>query len=184
MGTSMHIFLTGDSQIGKSTALRRFLEQTNISADGFLTFFNPPKGTPGITARNLYITKFDTENMSNEHYLAACVTEGKMGPFGDVFDSHGRDILDTSGRRRLIVMDELGIMEENSPLFKAAVFRRLDGEIPVTGVIRKADAPFLNAVRAHPGVSVLTVTLENRDETPGELARRFAYLLKSPLRNN
>ena len=38
------------------------------------------------------------------------------------------------------------------------------GELPVLGVLQKADTEFLRAVAGHPRVRLVTVTVENRDE--------------------
>ena len=45
----------------------------------------------------------------------------------------------------------------------------LDGDMPVLGVLQKADTAFLRAVASHPRVRVVTVTEENRDRLRQEL---------------
>ena len=49
------------------------------------------------------------------------------------------------------------------------VLAALDGDMPVLGVLQKADTAFLQAVAAHPRVRVVTVTEENRDRLRQEL---------------
>jgi nucleoside-triphosphatase len=161
----MHVFLTGEIQVGKSTAIRRFLERTGVRADGFLSHIvlSPPY-------RELYIARFDTSGGETQSRLAARMSHPDIEVFGDVFDAHGVDILESCGRAPLFIMDELGRLEERSPLFKSAVFRVLDGDTPVLGVLKKADCPFLNAVKARSDVSVITVTEQNRDGIPDKLA--------------
>ncbi|MDR3209657.1 MAG: nucleoside-triphosphatase [Oscillospiraceae bacterium] len=181
-----HVFLSGEIQIGKSTALRRFLAQTGIAADGFLTFFDPPfADTPDaprhLSARALYLTKFDTaltpeSRASESRHLLARVSEAEFTVLTETFETRGADILDAAGQRRLLLMDELGAMEEGAPRFKAAVLRRLDADFPIAGVVKLRASPFLDAVRAHPNVELLTVTAENRDAIPAALAARFAHL--------
>ena len=48
--------------------------------------------------------------------------------------------------------------------FCEAVLAALDGDLPVLGVLQKADTEFLRAVAGHPRVRLVTVTVENRDE--------------------
>ena len=165
----MHLFLTGYIQVGKSTALRRFLKDSGISADGFLTEFDS-RGA----VRRLYLKRFDTEARRdyNDMRLVAEVGPGGMRPYPEAFDTFGVDCIASAGKRRVILMDELGLIEEDSPLFKEAVLRRLDGGIPVVGVVKMRESPFLDAVRAHPDVEAITVTLENRDGIPALLAER------------
>ena len=66
-------------------------------------------------------------------------------------------------------MDELGPKERNADAFREGVLRALDGDTPVYGVLQQAESPFLEAVRSHPEVEVITVTEENRDALPQEL---------------
>ena len=54
-------------------------------------------------------------------------------------------------------------------VFCGAVLAALDGDMPVLGVLQKADTAFLRAVAAHPRVRVVTVTEENRDRLRQEL---------------
>jgi len=50
----MHIFLTGERQVGKSTMIRRFLSDTGGTADGFVTYWE----ASGDGKRNLYLAPF------------------------------------------------------------------------------------------------------------------------------
>lgn len=63
----------------------------------------------------------------------------------------------------LILMDELGPTEVKAQRFQQAVLDILDGEVPVVGVIQKAESEFLDRIRNHPNVDMIEVTLENRD---------------------
>ena len=63
-----------------------------------------------------------------------------------------------------MVMDELGWMESSSYAFQKAVFAALSGPVPVLGVVRDERLPFLDAVRSHPEVELLTITRENREQ--------------------
>jgi nucleoside-triphosphatase THEP1 len=72
-------------------------------------------------------------------------------------------------------MDELGFMELGAPVFRAAVLRALDGEVPVIGVIRLERNPFLDAVRNHPKVAVTEVNESNRDALPARLTLSFFH---------
>jgi nucleoside-triphosphatase len=171
---SVHVFLTGDIQIGKSTALRRFFALTGIAADGFLTYFEPADKEYG--GRDLFIASFDTLTPSSERCRIAYISGRNATIFGEAFEIYGADYLRRAGRRDLILMDELGVMEETAPRFQEAVLRHLDGNIPVTGVVKQAQSVFLDAIRAHPRVEIITVTRENRDGIPEQLAERFSAI--------
>ena len=66
----------------------------------------------------------------------------------------------------LIIMDEIGVMEEKAGLFCEAVLHTLDGSIPVIGVLREesSDPPIIHSIKNHPDVTIIEVTKENRDE--------------------
>ena len=167
----MHIFLTGELQVGKSTALRKFLSMPGITADGFITFFDTPENPE--RGGSLLLATFDTEYGIRKSRRVAFVSEEKLEIYSEVFDTFGADVLASAGQRSFIVMDELGVFEKNSPLFLAEVMRRIDGSIPVVGVIKMKQTAFLDAVRAHQNVEVLTVTADNRDTIPSMLLDRF-----------
>ena len=80
-----------------------------------------------------------------------------------VFDIYGSEILRDSGKCDVIAMDELGYLESKAYMFQKAVFEHIAGDVPILGVIRSRQTDFLNAVRAHPNVTVCEVTAENRD---------------------
>ena len=69
----------------------------------------------------------------------------------------------------VLLMDELGPAESQAAAFCGAVLAALDGDMPVLGVLQKADTAFLRAVASHPRVRVVTVTEENRDRLRQEL---------------
>ena len=79
-------------------------------------------------------------------------------------------LADTEGRS-LLVMDELGPHEAQAVRFQAAVFRALEGKIPILGVLQQADSDFLRRIAGHPRVTVLTVTEDNRGSLGAELLR-------------
>ncbi|MDR2501328.1 MAG: nucleoside-triphosphatase [Treponema sp.] len=169
----MHLFLTGPSQTGKSTALRRFLETTKLPADGFLTAFDA-QGED----RRLFFIRFDTQAPESGERRLAARAQGRLTRiYSGVFDGFGADCLRAAGQRRLILMDELGTMEEGSPRFIAEVFHRLDGAVPVAGVVKMQASPFLDAVRAHPRVRLVLASRDNRDVLPDLLAGHFADFL-------
>ena len=163
-----HIFLTGEIQIGKSTAIRSFLEQSGMHADGFLT-----RLTSRELQRELILYRFDTVLGESDGKLAAKMNWPEVEVFAETFDIHGAEIVRGSGSSGLIIMDELGAFEESAPEFKAAVFEKLGGVVPVLGVVKKRESPFLDAVRAHPNVTVIEVTEDNRDAVPGLILEKI-----------
>ncbi|MGN1350775.1 MAG: nucleoside-triphosphatase [Anaerovoracaceae bacterium] len=167
----MNVFLTGDVQVGKSTAIRRFLEENNISVCGFRTCLNRENYQLNMEI----IGKQGSENL----LVAERKTEGGP-PVPDLaaFDEGGRLLgeMDLTGASMLL-MDELGYMERNALEFRGAVAELLDSGIPVVGVLRnKPEGPFWEMIHEHPETVLLTVTRENRDEMPRIVASYFPEL--------
>lgn len=164
-----HVFLTGEIQIGKSTALQRFLEKNGAKAYGFLTRFSSRE-----EERELFIYRFDTERGAYDGKVAVKMNRSGVELFSEVFSQHGAEIIKAAGQGELVIMDELGVFEERAPEFKNAVFETLDGAKRVFGVIKLKASPFLDAIRARDDVELITVTVENRDGIPELLEQRFS----------
>ena len=169
----MHIFLTGEIQVGKTTVIRNFLSQIDLSADGFITYWEPAFGVD----RMLYLSPYSTDVQSVKRYLVTSDYEHKLSrtekieKIVSVFDTHGTEILRNSGKLDVIVMDELGFMESKAKNFQNVVMQHISGVVPILGVIKPAQTEFLNAIRSHSSVKICEVTVDNRDAV-------LAWLLK------
>ena len=157
----MHIFLTGISGVGKTTIINRVLKETGRSAGGFRSAGEKvPNGTPSYVY--LYPCK---RNAATERFTVAYRDgAGYYQADPKVFDEAGVAALTDLQGADLVLMDELGFMENEAYLFQDRVMEVLDGDIPVLGVIKQQDTPFLIRVKTHPGVMVLEVTGSNRDQ--------------------
>ena len=67
-------------------------------------------------------------------------------------------------------MDECGRFEGQAAAFQAEIFAALDGTIPVLGVVRQGFHSWLDDLRSHPKVTLLPVTVDNRDVLPDQIA--------------
>ena len=141
-----HIFFTGEKGAGKSTLVNALLwGKENIGG-------------------------FRTVKQSGAVYLLrpgeAAWEDNRLFRCGEAADPERFNALGCaalSGDFLCIVMDELGPHEENAAAFQAAVLAALDGDVPVIGVLQKADTAFLHRVATHPNVRLIEVTRENRD---------------------
>ncbi|HJJ47170.1 MAG TPA: hypothetical protein O0X32_02835 [Methanocorpusculum sp.] len=166
-----HIFLTGDVQIGKSTAISKALKLLKIIPGGFRTF-----GVNYQEDGSSDVFIFPANSTPEYGYRVAHRTAGCKIIFREIFDEFGSFLL--KQQSELILMDELGYMESAALKFQQTVFETLDGTVPVLGVVRNKDTPFLNAVRARDDVLVLTVTENNRDYIPEKIVYFFSSALK------
>ena len=158
----MHIFLTGDIQVGKTTVIRNFLSRSGLSADGFMTYWE----SDSDGRRSLYLAPYNSDLRADKKYLIARDGSQRLLRAEDmksVFDIHGVEMLNNSGTCNVTVMDELGFLESEAYAFQNAVFERIAGDAPILGVIRSRQTAFLDALRSHPDVETRDVTAENRD---------------------
>ena len=198
----MHLFLSGSIQVGKSTIIRNYLSKSGLSADGFMTYweYDGNGGRCLYLAPYCVDIRFVAEKCLIKR-IAECrfspLEEPKRGlspseepkrrfspseepkrrpsPSEEtkrVFDTYGAEILAASGKRDVVVMDELGFLESDAIEFRQAVMRHISGHIPVLGVIKPVSNEFLDEVRSSPRVEVCEVTVENRIEVSERLASR------------
>ena len=154
-----HLFLTGPKGVGKSTLIHGLLAEESGPLGGFFTV----KHEGGI-----YLLPAAGERaFTPENFLFRCGHGGDPARFDDLGCAA---LADTAGCR-LLVMDELGPHEAEAKRFQAAVFRTLDGALPILGVLQQAESEFLHRIAHHPRVTVLTVSVENRDALAAELRR-------------
>ena len=158
----IHLFLTGEKQVGKSTLIKKLIEKDSRKQGGFFTvrMFYPNEG--------LWYTHLlrPGEKPSPDNILFCC--SDKKCDSTERFNKLGCRALESPGE--LIIMDELGPHEENAVQFKEAVFKTLDGDIPILGVLQKAESMFLKAISEHEKVNSVEVTKENRDLLFDELS--------------
>lgn len=164
----MHVFLTGEKQIGKSRALRRAAEELGLPVAGFRTrFLTRERGSSA-----LYMVPAMQEELLDEAHIVARLEDGRMHGLTERFDTLGVQLLREARQQAgaLILMDECGHLEKNALSFQAEIRACLDGKNPVLGVLRK-DQPWHGFIKAHPRVRVLTVTEENRAHIVPEAVR-------------
>ncbi len=166
--SDMHIFLTGNVQAGKSTVLQRVLSSLDVPVGGFRTGFDEQRDQAD---RWLYMWDASEPPAKDEPHRIVRFADDKPDVLISRFDEIGSSSLRRARENgaRLIVMDECGRLERHAETFKQEVLSTLDGDIPVLGVVRQGYSGWLDEIRNHPRVTLLTVTEENRDELPGQI---------------
>ena len=175
-----NLFLTGEVDAGKSTVIRKTLALLPpIVCGGFRTVSVPVSQEALI---EVYLEKaWEKTPQDLSHLVGTRFGFGHFTAYPKVFDSVGASILTSvPDGSALIIMDELGVMENDAAVFRKAVFEALSGKLPVLGVIKPKHTEFLDAVRAHEHSEIFEVTDRNRDELPQILAEKLrAILLKT-----
>ena len=175
----MTVFLTGERQVGKSTALRRALEGCGLGVGGFMTDFG---GTRRSDSKTLYLLPWGMAPDLAAGEVCARLGPGEKQVFPEVFDGLGAGLLRQAVRDPacgLILMDELGFLEADAAGFRAAVLEALAGPKPVLGVVRLGFGVWGGA----PLGEVWDVTEDNRDAVAARLRRRLESLCPGAFRS-
>ncbi len=175
----MHIFLTGDVQVGKSTIIRKMLQALPLKYPGGFLSVSVPDLPDGQMSVYLVPAGETTPQMAAENRVGIRKGAGRgIEKFPQAFDTAGVRALQGAEESGLIVMDEVGRMEQDAALFSARILELLDGKTPILGVVQKvADTPLTNTIRRHPDVRVLEITTGNREE----MAKTVLQLVKKAL---
>ena len=162
-----HILIVGDVQVGKSTLIRRLLEHCTLPVAGYYTRASE-RDANGV--RHFYIHPAGADDVQQGPENCIGSADGKTKESRpEVFDRLGTQYLETSPGS-VIVMDEIGTMEENALRFRDKVLTCLDGDIPVIAAVKsKAGSSFLERVKHLPNTRLYWITEQNREMLYEEL---------------
>lgn len=167
------ILLTGAPGVGKTTALRRVIDELRIEPlRGFFT----EEIRVGSARQGFRLVTLD-----GERRVMADV--GRSGPprvsrYGvDVaaIDAVARRVLAPDPAVALFVIDEIGKMECLSRAFVDAVRVLLALERPLLATVALSGGGLIEEIKRHPGAQLFRLTRENRDPFPREIARLLQH---------
>lgn len=178
--TIKNIFLTGRHKIGKSHLIHRILENFPLaSIGGFLTepVYNSESRADSYQLRYYNQAVPGWVFASKSWYFFPQYAH--FGVDYTIFDVYGKLILeDALQNHQIIVMDELGFMEENAFIFQEKVFQCLDAEVLVFGVIKPVSNNFLQKIRERSDVVIIELTPDNQENIYQILVDDIQRLLK------
>ena len=164
----MHIFLTGDVQVGKSTVIQKAVSALEVPIGGFCSGFGPNREWPDS---KVYLWDASGSPVYDDAHVVVRFTGRKPEVLIDRFNTLGVETIRRARRQKagLILMDECGRFEEQAVVFQSELFAALERDMPVLGVVRQGFHGWLDAIRSHPKVILLAVTEDNRDTLPGQI---------------
>ena len=172
MKTGRHILITGDVGTGKSFLIRRLLAGCRCPVYGFTTVKTDNASKDGWDFYLFPAALPEKERIFSGDRLIGVRGKEKTA-YPEVFDTLGVKLISEAKPGGVLVMDELGFMESEARLFRAAVLEALHGTIPVIAAVKKKYAvEFLDEVRACPSTVLYTLTPENRDTLADEIMRK------------
>ena len=86
------------------------------------------------------------------------------------------DLKESLKESEIIILDEIGRFEENFNEFKESVYRVLDSEKLVLGVLKKYDGEFINSIKNRIDTLVFEVNYDNRDIIPMKVIDSIAQM--------
>ena len=148
----MHIFLTGDVQVGKSTIIKKTLAALKLRDIGGFRSVSVPDLPDG--AMSVYLIPAGDEHPMMGDWNRVGIRKGcgrGIEKIPEAFERAGVQALVDAENMPLILMDEVGRMESAAARFSERILALLDGSTPILGVVQKiADTPLTNAIRQHP----------------------------------
>ena len=175
MNGQKNIFLTGAPSSGKTTVIKKIIENLNHPANGFYTeeervdgkrvgfLMKTLDGRKGYLAHqdiksDFYIRRYGVsiENIEN-------IAVPSISPV----------------ENNIIILDEIGKMECFSPAFKQATTNALNASNIVIGTITLGGDDFIREIKERKDMEVNEVTVDNRDLLPGIILRKVSNILNT-----
>jgi nucleoside-triphosphatase len=165
------ILLTGHPGCGKTTLIKRVVNELALPAGGFYTEEIRERGER---------VGFKIITLDGQEALLAHVdfkTPERVGKYGldlSALETLGVAALREAVRaRQLVVLDEIGPMELRSTIFCDAVNEAFASRSPVLATITARFFPFTNEIKRRPDVTVVEVRRDNRERLVCELSDQF-----------
>jgi nucleoside-triphosphatase len=163
------LLLTGRPGVGKTTIIRSVVTRLGARAGGFYTEEVRERGRRtgfrliALDGPTGMLASVDTRSPYRVGKYRVCLED--LERVGVAALRRAVDQADLS----VVVVDEIGKMELTSPAFREAVLAALESPKPVLATVMARPQPWVDAVKARADVSVVEVTLDNRQAMPGRI---------------
>jgi len=165
------VLLTGRPGCGKTTLIKCVVNKLARPAGGFYT--------EEIRERGARVG-FKIVTLDGKEALLAHVdfkTTERVGKYGlelSALENIGIEAVRAAFRaRQLVVIDEIGPMEIQSPIFRDVVNEALDSGAPVLATVTARSFPFTDTIKKRPDVTLIEVRLRNRGQLVSKLSAQF-----------
>lgn len=164
----MHALIVGEKNIGKSTLIQKIILQLNCKVCGYLTV--KEDNIKDELGRNpIYIYEYGKSRIQSKNNLIGYSDGRHCISFKEIFDRAASILSCARTDGDIVVMDEIGTMEEDSNIFCREVLTCLDGSKPVIAAVKNRHTPYLDQIRNHPNCRVFYIDESNRDELAKEV---------------
>ncbi len=157
------LLLTGRPGVGKTTVIRRVVEELDGPAAGFYTEeIRDAEGRKGFR-----IVSFDGWRRIMAH--VEIEGEPRVSKYGVDVAAVDEAVARIPESAPLFVIDEIGRMECYSEAFVDLVRRLLSAETPLLATVARRAGGFIADVREHEDARLVEVTRRNRDRLPAKI---------------
>jgi nucleoside-triphosphatase len=157
------LLLTGKPGIGKTTVIKAVAEMLGNRAGGFYTEeMRGPGGRKGFR-----LVTLDGQETVMAHVNLRGQGRPRVSRYG--VDTEAVEHVGVAALRRamkagrIVVIDEIGKMELFCGPFKDAVLQAVGGPYTVVATVMAKPNPWVEGLKAMPGVTLWEMTAENRD---------------------
>jgi nucleoside-triphosphatase len=163
------LLLTGRPGVGKTTVIRAVVARLGARAGGFYTEEIREQGRRtgfrliALDGPTGTLAGVDTRSPYRVGKYRVCLED--LERVGVAALRRAVDRADLS----VVVVDEIGKMELFSPAFREAVLAALESPKPVLATVMARPQPWVDALKARADVTVVEVTLDNRQAMPGRI---------------
>ena len=170
-GVTQRVLLTGRSGCGKTTLIKRVLNELPQRFGGFYT---EEIRDHGARVGFKVVALEGGEAVFAHVDFTTPERGGKYGLDLTALEAVGVNAIHGAVQaQRPIVIDEIGPMEVRSIVFREAVNDALDSEHPVLATIFSRPLSFTDAVKSRPDVMLIEVRPNNRERLVSELSEKF-----------
>ena len=159
-----HCLIVASPGVGKSTLIRKVLEEWNRPVFGYITRKEKNEWDEEL-GHPIYIYPAGQQDRGQSPVLLVGYCKDRRPTvYPEAFDRFAPQLWEPVPEGAVILMDEIGFMETASQAFCQGIFHLLDGDIPVIAAVKDKDTEFLNQVRSHPKAQCFYLTTENRED--------------------
>ncbi|MCD6328895.1 MAG: NTPase [Candidatus Cloacimonetes bacterium] len=157
-----NILITGYPGTGKTTLVKKILENLSCNIGGFYTHEMQENGR----RTGFYITDFDGNQMvMASEKSASQYRVNKYGVNIDAFEMIGIPAMERALQSAdLVVIDEIGRMEMFSTKFCEKLRKVFDADKPLLATIKRIDCALTKELKEREDVEIFEVTKQNRDK--------------------
>ena len=155
--------ITGFMHAGKSTCVQKIMDNSGRNISGVFTkkADSPDENSPAA----IYMFPAGKSMIADDAHLVGHCGHRFKDVDTDKFDELGVKYLSEIKPGDLVIIDELGFIEKDAMLFRAKVIEVLQGPEDVIAVIKnKPGIEFLEQIKALPGIELITLDQNNRDD--------------------